>query len=313
MTHGGGWLTLTGMPVSQVNELLDASYQLYRHVGMEDSTILRTVGYSLPEVLHAHVEAVAPTTFFSTSTSWQTQRERSFSTTEAQGNVEPRELVTKLSSRQDLVVPEFLRWLYKTYGYVPAATDKNVLGIVGYNNEFPSPTDLSLFMAIFRKEAVRANFIVEPINGGPDKYDTNLPSGEANLNMQYAQAIAFPTPHVFYSIGGKYEWHDNGKPIAGKDSESTWLKYLLGKDKIPQTISISYGVNETVIPREYAKVICNLFKQLGARGVSILAASGDDGVGYGHCNSSGQVQFQPLFPASCTSDGLSVLPKGAPC
>ena len=51
MTHDGAWLTLTGMPVSQVNELLDASYQRYRHVGKEDSA-----------VLHAHVQAVAPTT-----------------------------------------------------------------------------------------------------------------------------------------------------------------------------------------------------------------------------------------------------------
>ncbi|KAI9428541.1 hypothetical protein H4582DRAFT_2067093, partial [Lactarius indigo] len=31
ITHGGGWVTITDIPVSQANDLLGASYQLYRH------------------------------------------------------------------------------------------------------------------------------------------------------------------------------------------------------------------------------------------------------------------------------------------
>ncbi|KAH9043043.1 Pro-kumamolisin, activation domain-containing protein [Lactarius pseudohatsudake] len=46
-THGGSWLKLTGIPVSQANELLGASYQVYRRIGTNDSSILRTVGYGL--------------------------------------------------------------------------------------------------------------------------------------------------------------------------------------------------------------------------------------------------------------------------
>src|ERR1700761_6327290 len=34
ITHGGGWLTVTGVPVSQANEMLGASYQVYRPSGM---------------------------------------------------------------------------------------------------------------------------------------------------------------------------------------------------------------------------------------------------------------------------------------
>ena len=41
MTHGGGWLTVTDV-VSQANELLRATYQLYYHPGSIDN-ILRTV------------------------------------------------------------------------------------------------------------------------------------------------------------------------------------------------------------------------------------------------------------------------------
>ena len=78
-THGGAWLTITNVLVSQANKLLGASYQLYRHAET-NSTIMRTVGYALPAVLHAHIRAVAPTTYF-TSTRMlrrQTSRRRSF-------------------------------------------------------------------------------------------------------------------------------------------------------------------------------------------------------------------------------------------
>jgi tripeptidyl-peptidase-1 len=63
MTQGSGWLTVAGMPVSKANELLEASYQLYYHAGTNE-TILQTVGYALPTVLHIHMQIIVPTTAF---------------------------------------------------------------------------------------------------------------------------------------------------------------------------------------------------------------------------------------------------------
>ncbi|KAH8987770.1 Pro-kumamolisin, activation domain-containing protein [Lactarius hatsudake] len=62
-THGGGWLTVAAVPVPQANALLGASYQLCRHAETHE-TVLRTLGYSLPAALLAHVQTVAPTTHF---------------------------------------------------------------------------------------------------------------------------------------------------------------------------------------------------------------------------------------------------------
>lgn len=45
---------LVGVPVIQANALLDASYQLYRHVESH-KTIVRTVIYALPATLHRQV------------------------------------------------------------------------------------------------------------------------------------------------------------------------------------------------------------------------------------------------------------------
>src|SRR6266702_5422130 len=213
-THGGNWLTITGVLVSQANELLGASYQLYRHAGTNNTAILRTVGYALPTVLHAHVQTVAPTTFFSsTRTLQQTPHRNSVRVAGAPATAAPRAPVTVLSSRDEPedVTPEYLRRLYKTFDYVPAATGKNSLGITGYNNEIPSRLDLTVFMTVLRNDAVDAIFTVEPVNGGTN--DTSHPGIEGNLNMQYAQAIAYPTPHVFYSVGSKILWFDpSGKP-----------------------------------------------------------------------------------------------------
>src|SRR6266702_2708584 len=254
-THGGNWLTITGVLVSQANELLGASYQLYRHAGTNNTAILCTVGYALPTVLHAHVQTVAPTTFFSsTRTLQQTPHRNSVRVAGAPATAAPRAPVTVLSSRDEPedVTPEYLRRLYKTFDYVPAATGKNSLGITGYNNEIPSRLDLTVFMTVLRNDAVDAIFTVEPVNGG-----TN-------------------------------------------DTFISWLAYVLKKENIPQTISFSYGEDEKNYPPEYLKSVCDLFAQLGARGVSVLFATGDHGVGKGDCkDGSGKVQFIPTFPSSC--------------
>lgn len=74
----------------------------------------------------------------------------------------------------------------------------------------------------------------------------------------------------------------------------------LDDDDLPNTISISYGDDEATVPDDYATTACDLFSQLGARGVSVLVASGDSGVGAtGTCTVNGVKQFATSFPASC--------------
>ncbi|KAH8995576.1 peptidase S8/S53 domain-containing protein [Lactarius hatsudake] len=46
-------------------------------------------------------------------------------------------------------------------------------------------------------------------------------------------------------------------------------------------------------------LLCILFAQLGARGVSVLLSTGDDGVGKNCMDDSGNVRFVTDFPASC--------------
>ncbi|KAH8990283.1 subtilisin-like protein [Lactarius akahatsu] len=293
LTHGGNWLTLTGVSVSKANDLLGASYQLYRHTETKE-IIIRTVGYSLPPALHGHVQTVAPTTFFaSPRMSWQTPRKRSGRAAAEQVKATSGDFVTTLLGRadsEDDVTPPFLRWLYNSITYVPAATDRNVFGIAGYVKEYPNPVDLTTFMNRFHSPETRATYTVVEVDNG--EYDPTNPGLEANMNVQYASGIAYPTPITYYSVGGD--------GTEGEDEQYlSWLNYMLGLDQIPQTISTSYANYETELSLDYARAVCDLFMQLAARGISVLFSSGNDGVGEGDCMTDGNVRFKPTFPASC--------------
>src|SRR6202046_5468417 len=98
VTHGGSSLTLTGVSVSQANNLLGTSYKLYAHTKTNE-TIVRAIRYSLPAVLHEYVKTVTPTTYFSSPlTQWQTPRKRSSVPAVRQTSGEP---VTVPSSRDN--------------------------------------------------------------------------------------------------------------------------------------------------------------------------------------------------------------------
>ncbi|KAH8982958.1 subtilisin-like protein [Lactarius akahatsu] len=289
MTHGGTTLTLNGVSVTQANALLGASYQLYRHVKTNE-TIVRTIGYALPAALHGLVQTVAPTTYFaSPRTQWQPPRKRSGW---AAAMPVSAELLRVLSTRDGKrsTTPSLLRWLYGTSSYTPVATDQNALGIVGILNDYPNPADLAAFMRTYRSDGADATFTVVQVNRGG--YDPNHPTVEANLDTQYAEAMVYPTPVIFYS---------NSRGASGTtDWFISWFDYILEQTNIPRTISVSYSLNESTCPKEYAMYLCSMFAILGVRGVSVIFASGDDGVGPGDCKTDdGSVRFLPAFPATC--------------
>ncbi|KAH9046089.1 subtilisin-like protein [Lactarius hengduanensis] len=282
ITHGGSALMLKGVSVTQANTLLGASYQLYRHVESGE-TIVRTVGYSLPVALHWHVLTVAPTTSFGSE--YDIGRA-------CDDAIEPR----KSQFRHAVV----LRWLYDTRTYTPNAYGENVLGVVGFLGDYPSPTDLTAFMQKYRSKAGDATFTVVDVNGGG--YDPTHPNEEANMDIQYASAMAYPTPQIFYSTGQG--------PSGRENYFMSWLDHILAQDDIPQTISLSYSNEEHSVSREYAFYVCDQFAKFGARGVSVILSSGNDGVGEGTClRKDGTVRFGPTFPGTLhESRTLTALP-----
>lgn len=175
ITHGGGWLTIKKVPLTKANALLGASYQNYCHRETNE-TVIRTVGYSLPDALHDYVQTVAPTTYFESPRPLRQTSKLAFnspklpggdlglqdsSTTFATGDLVP-------SNCSSIVTPACLRLLYKTWAYKPRAASTNNIGVTGYSEQYASYSDLTTFLTRFRKDATTANFSVVTVNGGVD-------------------------------------------------------------------------------------------------------------------------------------------------
>ena len=70
---------------------------------------------------------------------------------------------------------------------------------------------------------------------------------------------------------------------------------------MPPVMSLSYGVPEQNVDKNYAEHVCDLFGTLALRGMSIIVASGDTGPG-ASCqgnNALKETKYLPNFPASC--------------
>jgi len=127
---------------------------------------------------------------------------------------------------------------------------------------------------------------------------------EGNLDVETMIGIAYPIPMIAYNTGGMPPF----KPDALTTSNSNepyqdWLNFMKTQTDLPTVVSSSYGDDEQTVPKDYATAVCQDFAQLGARGVSILFSSGDNGVGStGNCianDGSNKATFLPAFPAGC--------------
>jgi tripeptidyl-peptidase I len=129
-----------------------------------------------------------------------------------------------------------------------------------------------------------------------------------NLDIQYTMGIASGVPTTYISVGDDFQ----DGAFGGLDI----INFLLNESAPPQVLTTSYDVDEPDVSIPLAKYIfylftsparlltmdistlCNAYAQLGARGVSILFASGDGGVGGGQSGES-CTTFIPTFPNAC--------------
>jgi len=129
--------------------------------------------------------------------------------------------------------------------------------------------------------------------------------GEANLDSQYLFAIARPLPLIEFCWEG---WVPlvptpiQPGPDTFNEPYLQLFEYLLSlpDSELPKVLSISYAEEEQSIPLEYSLVVCDQIMLLAARGVSVIAATGDSGAGYLCIRASDNATwFEPNFPATC--------------
>ncbi|KAF3923945.1 Aorsin [Arthrobotrys entomopaga] len=297
---GNDWIAFN-TTIEKAELLLHTSYKLFKS-STTDETVIRTVSYSLPVDLHWAIDLIEPTTDFPFRKRKTIQPRADSSAGTSKNSHDPKHPLLNQaapSSTSD-TTPTRLAELYDYDDYNPPETAaSNKIGVFGFQKQIAQKSDLALFLATYAPDkANNATFTCIAVKGQchqRDKYTGNpkdIKSGEANLDIQYTVTGTYPYENIFYQFGGL--------------SDMKTLNYLLALDNLPQTLSISWGVEERFMSERQAKKVCNRYAQLGARGVSVLVASGDDGVGDEsdtHCKKKkGKlrvVKFLPEFPSTC--------------
>ncbi|EEA18993.1 Tripeptidyl-peptidase sed2 [Talaromyces marneffei ATCC 18224] len=283
------------VPLHQAEKMLNTTFYIFHD---EDKTVfrVRTLQYSVPREIHQHVRLIQPTTHFGRNKAHKSLvHNQQKIDTAAQANC------------NTLITPDCLRDLYKLGNFVASPDPRNKLGISGYLEQYARYDDLKAFLKQYAPQAKDATFTVQEINGGLNDQSSNSDSVEASLDMQYGISLSYQTPTIFFSTGGRGPLiPDASQPNASASSNEPYLEQLhyllnLSDEDLPAVLSTSYGENEQTLPESYTNTTCSLFAQLGARGVSIIFSSGDEGVGQACLTNDGtnRTRFNPIYPASC--------------
>ncbi|KAH9913294.1 family S53 protease [Fomitopsis serialis] len=176
----------------------------------------------------------------------------------------------------DLVTPACLQWLYG----IPTT---------------PEEADLMTFLEEHRPDIKpTTTWTLVTLDGGSDPQSPNDAGIEANLDTQYTIGLATGVPVTFISVGNT----DNGTDDEFAETLIDTALYMLVPSP-PQVMTTSYGDDEEYISENLAYALCAAYAGLGARGVSVLFASGDGGVSGLHYPEETCTTFIPTFPSGC--------------
>lgn len=292
--------------VEKAEKLLETKFAKY---DFEDKhTFVRAEKYAVPEKVHSYIDFIYPITHFMAPTHGPIQ---------AGNAIVSREQAASHADAfcKNGVTPACIKKLYNVTYKAPNAkgsstpTSEARLAINGYLEEKGSHKDAKQFFAKYAPDLSKAqyDFAVELVNNGTN---SELGTGEAMLDIEYAMGLGYPANTTFYSTGGTGDkLGDDGKPEATSDNEPylDFIQHLLEKpdNEIPHVLSVSYGDDELTVPQVYAKRVCDAYGLLTKRGTTVIHSSGDGGAAGGHgsnCRSKDGKNTEiamATFPAGC--------------
>lgn len=298
----GGWITFN-TTIADAEALFEAKYALYSYNG--SAPVLRTLSYSIPDCLAGDVDFVWPTTQFLVSSLPAKKKHHGLDARQ----VSPRDTVDCTSS----TCPSYLQKRYNVTYTPPDKASGSKLALAGFLGDHPDTQDFKSFLKSYGlrndSDYQSYNFTVVAVNGGSIDDTPSSASVEAMLDTEYSSTFINPLDTTYFATGGRPPtWSQPGN-VTVPDSQSEnepyldLINHLLQLDNPPQVLSMSYADDEQSVPPSYAERVCNGFGALAARGITVIASSGDGGAAgtsYGTCvGPSGEERFVPTFPASC--------------
>eukprot|EP01125_Pyxidicula_operculata_P003375 TRINITY_DN1404_c0_g1_i1.p1 TRINITY_DN1404_c0_g1~~TRINITY_DN1404_c0_g1_i1.p1 ORF type:complete len:544 (-),score=159.79 TRINITY_DN1404_c0_g1_i1:51-1682(-) len=174
------------------------------------------------------------------------------------------------------VTPQVIYQTFNTNG-ISGTFPGNLQCVAQFLQQYYDPSDLQTFQS-------QNGLPNQPVSKVIGPNDPTNPGTEALLDIEYIMGVAPNVSTWFWSTGGEHE---------GQEPFVQWATDVNNSPQIPYVISVSYGDEESSISKDYADALNVQFQKMALRGVSVLFASGDNGVG---CTSS--CVNDPNWPAS---------------
>jgi tripeptidyl-peptidase-1 len=274
--------------IAQAEKLLNATYHWFTGSGIEDTALVRTESYDLPEDVAEIVEFVTPTTSFPLL---------------ADKNVHPpgaQQPLTKAKrdtcGSNDETTPTCVRQIYGI-DYT-AQPNRTTFAVYGTEAASFNPADLQTYLFKYNPPAAAASAtfkVVSSDDANSSSSSSIEPKFETSLVTQVSLGLAFPAVGVLYNNGGVF----GPNPGRTYDRFVSFLQELIVNETVPSVVSFSESLSEDKVDPAYARRVCNMMAQIGARGVSLLFSSGNNGANGDSGSGTHNAVFEPKFPASC--------------
>lgn len=253
--------------VELAERMLGTEYSRFIH--SSGAEVTRALGgYSLPGDVAAAVDFVAPTTHIPGVRRPRTPKEGHALDEEGLGVNSPKNL----------------RKLYSV-GSVEGKAAGNKQAVTAFLEQGYSALSLKAFWAMFCRGIDCGRGLPKTVGdrtGG-------LPGTESMLDIETITGVAGNVSSEFWGFAGRSSDNPNNEPFL------KWLQQVgsTSDAEVPKIFSTSYGENEGSWSMAAAQRLNVEFQKAGARGISLLFASGDSGP---NCNAQGK--FVPQGPAS---------------
>jgi len=251
---------------------LNTNLAVFVHSAHSKVRIVRsTTTYSLPQEIDEYVELVGELLQF------PRLRQKHLMNLGAAADATAWPNACSASGCDGLVTPQVLAERYKLPNAADASVAGSTMAVAEFQGQYYEDSDLSKF-----GDACHRNVKVDNIIGG-NKQSAGV---ESELDIEYIKAVAPNVPlTVVYSE--QYSLLD-------------WVNQISSMKDAPLVHSVSYGNDEIQQSSTSYMLTCNTaFMKAGVRGLSILFASGDQGVcGRSGCGFIQHAQFHPDFPAA---------------
>ncbi|KAI0808131.1 subtilisin-like protein [Fomes fomentarius] len=275
-TSPAGDMLRVSVPVKQANALFNANYTEF--LSHETSTTLvRTLSYSVPADIDKHLSFIYPTNQFILPAVNKPSIQVIPDSTAA----------TPPQSCASQITPQCLQTLYNI-PTTAATSAGNAISVAGFLQEIANLTDLQQFASALGTTNRNPTFNIVSIDGG---ITTGTGTIEASLDIQYTAGLTTNVSTTFHSVGD-----------SSVQGFLDYAAFLAGQNPSPSVVTVSYGFTEPGFQSStsLANSFCNAYAALGARGTTVLFASGDGGVSGSQptsaCNGKA---FIPTFPSGC--------------